>query len=154
MSDRTSHEIETLTIRIPIRLQLAHSCVAAAIAERSRVLSDPIGRFQRTFGIVFVLVFGTLDRASAATRRLDQLHGAIQEILPSAAGPFAAGSQYHANDVGALRWVHATLVGTSLALYEAAGPCRLKFRFTGASGRRSLRRNFTKMEAHHGDCTV
>jgi uncharacterized protein (DUF2236 family) len=103
-------------------LQLAHPWVAAAIAERSRVLSDPIGRFQRTFGIVFVLVFGTLDQAFAAGRRLHQVHAAIQGILPSAAGPFAAGSRYHANDVGALRWVHATLVETSLTLYEVAFP--------------------------------
>jgi uncharacterized protein (DUF2236 family) len=103
-------------------LQLAHPWVAAAIAERSRALSDPIGRFHRTFGIVFVLVFGTLDQAFAAARRLHQRHGAIEGILPSAAGPFAAGSRYHANDVGALQWVHATLVETSLTLYEIAFP--------------------------------
>jgi uncharacterized protein (DUF2236 family) len=103
-------------------LQLAHPWVAAAIAERSRVFSDPIGRFHRTFGIIFVLVFGTLDQAFAAARRLHQLHGAIQGVLPSAAGPFAAGSRYHANDVGALRWVHATLVETALTLYEIVFP--------------------------------
>jgi uncharacterized protein (DUF2236 family) len=103
-------------------LQLAHPWVAAAIAARSRVLSDPIGRFHRTFGIVFVLVFGTLDQAFAAARRLHQLHDAIQGVLPSAAGPFAAGSRYHANDIGALRWVHATLVETALTLYETAFP--------------------------------
>ena len=34
-------------------LQLAHPWVAAAIAEHSRTLADPIGRFHRTFGIVF-----------------------------------------------------------------------------------------------------
>jgi uncharacterized protein (DUF2236 family) len=103
-------------------LQLAHPWVAAAIAERSRVFCDPIGRFHRTFGIIFVLVFGTLDQAFAAARRLHQLHGAIQGVLPSAAGPFAAGSRYHANDVGALRWVHATLVETALTLYEIVLP--------------------------------
>jgi uncharacterized protein (DUF2236 family) len=103
-------------------LQLAHPWVAAAIAERSRVLSDPIGRFHRTFGIIFVLVFGALDQAFAAARRLHQLHGAIQGVLPSAAGPFAAGSCYRADDVGALRWVHATLIETSLTLYEIAFP--------------------------------
>jgi uncharacterized protein (DUF2236 family) len=47
-----------------VLLQLAHPWVAAAIAERSRVLSDPIGRFHRTFGIIYVLVFGTLDQGS------------------------------------------------------------------------------------------
>ena len=33
-------------------LQLAHPWVAAAIAEHSRSLTDPIGRFHRTFRIV------------------------------------------------------------------------------------------------------
>ena len=44
-------------------LQLAHPWVAAAIAEHSRTLADPIGRFHRTFNITFTLVFGTLDQA-------------------------------------------------------------------------------------------
>src|SRR3954451_2829453 len=39
-------------------LQLAHPWIAAAIAQHSRTLSDPIGRFHRTFGTVFNLVFG------------------------------------------------------------------------------------------------
>ena len=43
-------------------LQLAHPWVATAIAQHSKALSDPIGRFHRTFEIVFTLVFGSLDR--------------------------------------------------------------------------------------------
>ena len=39
-------------------LQLAHPWVAAAIAEHSRTFADPIGRFHRTFDIVFAMVFG------------------------------------------------------------------------------------------------
>ena len=103
-------------------LQLAHPWVAAAIAQHSRALFDPIGRFHRTFGIVFVLVFGTLDQAFAAARRLHRFHDEIQGVLSSAAGPFAAGSRYQANDVGALLWVHATLVETALTVYEIAFP--------------------------------
>ena len=37
-------------------LQLAHPWVAASIAQHSRTLADPIGRFHRTFGIVFSMV--------------------------------------------------------------------------------------------------
>ena len=44
-------------------LQLAHPWVAAAIAEHSKTLADPIGRFHRTFDIMFAMVFGSLDRA-------------------------------------------------------------------------------------------
>jgi uncharacterized protein (DUF2236 family) len=50
-------------------LQLAH-WVAAAIAEHSRTLADPIGRFHRTFNITFTLVFGTLDEFLRAARHL------------------------------------------------------------------------------------
>ena len=51
-------------------LQLAHPWVAAAIAEHSRTLADPIGRFHRTFDIVFAMVFGSLDRAQLSSRQL------------------------------------------------------------------------------------
>lgn len=99
-------------------LQLAHPWVAAAVAEHSRVLSDRAGRFHRTFGVVHPMVFGTLDEALDAARRLHRRHAAIRGTLPAAAGPFAAGSAYRANDPDALRWVHATLVETGLAVHE------------------------------------
>ena len=103
-------------------LQLAHPWVAAAICEHSRSLADPIGRFHRTFGIVFTLVFGTLDQAFAAARRLHERHEAIRGVLPGAAGRFAAGSTYRANEVSALRWVHATLVDTALRARDLVLP--------------------------------
>src|ERR1700726_240271 len=57
-------------------LQLAHPWVAAGIAEHSRTLADPIGRFHRTFNTVFTMGFGTLDSALAAARRLHRRHDA------------------------------------------------------------------------------
>jgi uncharacterized protein (DUF2236 family) len=103
-------------------LQLAHPWIAAAIAEHSRALADPVGRFHRTFGITYAVVFGTLDQALAAARRLHRRHAAIQGVLPEAAGPYAAGSPYRANDVAALRWVHATLTETALAVHDLLLP--------------------------------
>ena len=94
-------------------LQLAHPYVAAGIADHSRTLADPIGRFHRTFNITFTLVFGTLDQALRAARHLHQRHSAIQGVLPTTVGPFVAGTAYRANDVAALRWVYATLVETA-----------------------------------------
>jgi uncharacterized protein (DUF2236 family) len=61
-------------------LQLAHPYVAATIAEHSRTLADPIGRFHRTFNITFTLVVGTLDQALRAARHLHQRHSAIQGL--------------------------------------------------------------------------
>jgi uncharacterized protein (DUF2236 family) len=103
-------------------LQLAHPWVAAAIAEHSRGLADPIGRFHRTFNIVFTMVFGTLDQAMAAARRLHHRHAGISGTLPETAGRFAAGSPYRANDVAALRWVHATLIETALLTHDLVLP--------------------------------
>ncbi|XSC48198.1 oxygenase MpaB family protein [Bradyrhizobium sp. RDT10] len=103
-------------------LQLAHPWVAAAISEHSRTFADPVGRFHRTFNITFTMVFGTLDQALAASRRLHRRHAVVTGTLPQAAGRFEAGSAYSANEVSALRWVHATLVETALQTHDLVLP--------------------------------
>jgi uncharacterized protein (DUF2236 family) len=103
-------------------LQLAHPWVAAAIAQHSRSLTDPIGRFHRTFSVVFTMVFGTTGQALSAARRLHRRHTAISGTLREDAGAFAAGSPYCSNDVAALRWVHATLTDTALLAYQLVNP--------------------------------
>src|SRR5437868_10623556 len=103
-------------------LQLAHPWVAAAIADQSRVFADPLGRFHRTFKTVFNMVFGTLDQALATARRLQQRHATVVGALPAAAGPFAVGSPYYANEISALRWVHATLAETALMAHDLVLP--------------------------------
>src|SRR4051812_29676100 len=82
-----------------VLLQLAHPWVAAAISEHSRTFADPIGRFHRTFNTTFTMVFGTLDQALAASRRLHRRHAVVTGILPHATGRFEAGSRYSANEV-------------------------------------------------------
>src|SRR5215207_3498720 len=99
-------------------LQLAHPWVATAIAQHSKALSDPIGRFHRTFEIVFTLVFGSLEQALATSRRLHRRHAAISGYLPQRLGQYSKGSPYRANEVSALMWVHATLVETALAVHD------------------------------------
>lgn len=103
-------------------MQLAHPWVAAAIARHSQSLADPLGRFHRTFGVVFALVFGTTEEALAAARRLHRRHATITGVLAENAGCFAAGSAYRANDVAALRWVFATLIDSALAAFDLALP--------------------------------
>jgi uncharacterized protein (DUF2236 family) len=103
-------------------LQLAHPWVAAAITEHSRTFTDPIGRFHRTFNIVFTMVFGTTGQAFAAARRLHRRHAAISGRLTEREGAFSVGSCYRANDVAALRWVHATLTETALLTYQLVAP--------------------------------
>ena len=68
------------------------------------------------------MVFGTLDQALGAARRLHRRHAAITGVMTRAAGPFAAGSRYWANETSALRWVYATLVETSLIAHDLVLP--------------------------------
>jgi len=99
-------------------LQLAHPFVAYAIAQHSHTRADVAGRFRRTFRNVFAMVFGDLDDAFAAARRVHAVHSAIHGTIPHAIGGWPAGARYHANDADALRWVHATLVDTTLVVRE------------------------------------
>jgi uncharacterized protein (DUF2236 family) len=103
-------------------LQLAHPWVAAAIEQHSDTFAHPIGRFHRTFKLVYALVFGSLEQSLGAARRLHQRHAGINGKLSRAAGPFSAGSAYHANSIAALRWVYATLIDTSLMCHARVLP--------------------------------
>jgi uncharacterized protein (DUF2236 family) len=103
-------------------LQLAHPWVAAGIAEHSRTFAAPIARFHQTFNSVFTMVFGTRDQALAAARRLHRRHAAVTGVLPWTAGCFPAGTQYRANEVSALRWVHATLTETAVLAHDLVLP--------------------------------
>ena len=102
-------------------MQLAHPWVATAVAAHSSALSDPIARFHRTFEIVFTLVFGSLEQALAAAKRLHRRHAAITGTVP-ALGVYPPGSPYMANEVSALMWVHATLVDTAAMAQELVLP--------------------------------
>lgn len=100
-------------------LQLAHPYVAHAVAEHSRTRDDVLGRFQRTFEHVLAMAFGDLDHAMSAARRVHRIHERVHGRIPEDSGPFARGHAYHANDVDALFWVHATLIDRALAAYQA-----------------------------------
>jgi uncharacterized protein (DUF2236 family) len=99
-------------------LQLAHPMVAHAIDEHSKTRTDVVGRFQRTFRNVFAMVFGDLDDALIAARRVHAIHERITGTFADAIGGWPAGTAYHANDADALRWVHATLADTTVLVRE------------------------------------
>jgi uncharacterized protein (DUF2236 family) len=104
-------------------LQLAHPWVMAALAEHSNLLEASIARFHTTFRIVFTMVFGTRVQAMAAARHLYALHTRIRGELNEDAGRWQRGTHYEANEIGALRWVFATLVESAVLSYECAvGP--------------------------------
>lgn len=99
-------------------LQLAHPYVATAVQHHSSTEGDLVGRFQRTFLHVFAMVFGDLESAIGSSRRVFGLHKTINGALDEPHGQMPAGHRYDANDEAALLWVHATLVDTSVLVYE------------------------------------
>lgn len=103
-------------------LQLAHPWVTASLAEHSSVMDRPVERFHNTFRIVFTMIFGSLPQALAASRHLHSLHTRIQGEMPEEVAQWKRGSHYHANEIGALRWVFATLVESAIFARDCALP--------------------------------
>lgn len=101
-------------------LQLSHPWIAAAIADHSGAVNDPLTRFHRTFSVMFSMLFGTVDQAFGAARKLHRRHSLVKGLLAEPAGPFAKGTPYRANGRHVLQWVHSTLIETALLIYELA----------------------------------
>jgi uncharacterized protein (DUF2236 family) len=92
-------------------LQVAHPKVAAGVAEFSDFRSDPWGRLYRTLELTLAIVFGEPDVSREASQRLRRVHVGV-------AGTDDRGEPYRALHPDLLLWVHATLIDTSLTLYE------------------------------------
>ncbi len=109
-----------------ILMQVAHPLIAAGVAEHSGFRSTalaPVQRLHATVTAMLGLTFGTRaeqDRVVAHIRGIhDRVHGTLREHV----GPCRAGTPYSAHDPALLLWVHATLIDTSVLLFEAAvGP--------------------------------
>jgi len=104
-----------------VLLQLAHPYVAYGIAEHSQALTDVRSRFVGTFQSVYRMTFGSRSQALQCARVIHQVHSRISGSLGEGVGRFAEGHHYHANDVGALRWVFATLISTALQVHTSGG---------------------------------
>ena len=109
-----------------VLLQFAHPLVAAGVAEHSGFRSSPrdkVERFGRTLRAMLALTFGTPDDAERAAHGIDLIHGRINGRLAEAVGVFPAGTPYSARDPELLRWVHATLLDSTLLAYtRLVGP--------------------------------
>ena len=103
-------------------LQLAHPWVANAVDQHSATRDDPLGRFRRTFINVFTMIYGSTDQVMRVANSVHHIHQKISGALPEESGAFAKGSQYEANEVGAMMWVHATLWDTQVRMHELVFP--------------------------------
>lgn len=92
-------------------LQVAHPLVAAGVAQHSNYREDPWGRLYRTLDTVTTIVFGATADAEEAAARLQRVHTRVNGVADD-------GTPYQATSHDLLMWVHATLVDTSLRIYE------------------------------------
>jgi uncharacterized protein (DUF2236 family) len=92
-------------------LQVAHPLVAAGVEQHSDYERHPWRRLVRTLDITTKIVFGDPETSAAASSQLQRRHTRVQ-------GTSERGVPYDARDPKLLVWVWATLVDSSLLLYQ------------------------------------
>ena len=100
-------------------LQIAHPLVAEGVAEHSDFQADPWSRLASTVRSYLRIVYGTAATARGEIRRLNQLHRDISGPVRDDAARARHGPHYRARDPELSLWVHATLVDSTIAAYEA-----------------------------------
>jgi uncharacterized protein (DUF2236 family) len=100
-------------------MQAAHPLVAAGIVQHSDYRARPWQRLARTMSALYTIVFGTRAEADRAGEVVQAVHASVRGRLATSVGAFEAGTPYAASDPELMMWVHATLVDTGLAMYEA-----------------------------------
>ena len=104
-----------------ILLQLAHPLVAAGVAEHSSFREGRLTaalRLHHTVRAMLSLSFGGDAARESTLAQINAIHRRVNGVLPEAAGPFAAGTPYSAEDPALLLWVHATLLDSIPLIYE------------------------------------
>jgi uncharacterized protein (DUF2236 family) len=91
-------------------LQLAHPMVAAGVADHSDFPRRALERLSRTLDLTLATVFGSAAEGEEAIASIRRVH----ERVRGARG----GRSYRATDPRLLLWVNATLVDTTLVVYE------------------------------------
>jgi uncharacterized protein (DUF2236 family) len=87
-------------------MQIAHPLVARGVAEHSSFRKARVDRLLRTLRPTLAVVFGTKEQALEAVAGINRVHDGV------------TGSGYAANDPQLLLWVLATLIDSSVVMYE------------------------------------
>lgn len=99
-------------------LQNAHPWITQGIDEHSVVREDALGRARRTFQHVFTMTYGSMPQVMRSANQVHAIHEAIEGEMDYDAGAFKRGTEYRANEINAMIWVHATLWETLAMMYE------------------------------------
>lgn len=100
-------------------LQIAHPLVAAGVADHSDFRADPWRRLSGTLASYLRIVYGTAVSARGEIRRLHALHRGIRGEVLDPDVRTRHGRRYSALDPDLSLWVHATLVDSTIAAYDA-----------------------------------
>jgi uncharacterized protein (DUF2236 family) len=98
--------------RAALLMQLAHPLVAAGVGDHSDFRSDPIKRLRRTLDAMLSIVFGDEETARRTADAVNRVHQHVNGVAGD-------GRSYSALDTHLMQWVHATLVDSSVRVYEA-----------------------------------
>jgi uncharacterized protein (DUF2236 family) len=100
-------------------LQLAHTLVAAGVAEHSSVRADPTRRLMLTLEMLLVTTFGDARQVGEMTGRIAHIHRAVTGSLPQDTGPWRRGARYSATSPELCLWAYAIIIETTLNSYSA-----------------------------------
>jgi len=104
-----------------ILLQMAHPLVAVGIDEHSSFRARPwsaASRLHHTVRAMLALTFADQAGRAQALDGIRRIHRRINGTLPAAAGIYAAGTRYSAEDPALVLWVHATLLESIPLVYD------------------------------------
>ncbi len=96
-------------------LQMAHPSIGAAVDRHSRYRADRWGRLRHTLRTVGEILFGDSEIALHSAARMRSMHVRFRGVVPAGR---AVGQPYDASDPALVLWVWATLVDSSLLVYE------------------------------------
>jgi uncharacterized protein (DUF2236 family) len=91
-------------------MQLAHPLVAAGVDQHSDFPARAMARLRRTLDLSLDLIYGAPDEARRAGEAIRAVHRRVTGV--------ADGTPYRAADPRLLSWVNATLVDTTLLVFE------------------------------------
>jgi uncharacterized protein (DUF2236 family) len=99
-------------------MEVAHPLIAAGVANHSDFRKRPFKRLYRTMRLMSCITFGRRKAAGRAVQRIRQCHSSVKGEVQQPAGCHPSGRAYNANDPELKLWVLATLIDSSLCLYE------------------------------------
>lgn len=122
VTHRISRESSSMLFGLPpVLMQIAHPYVAYAIKQHSRAYAGGRhlhDRFLKTMAYGFGISYGSVNEVAHGSKTVRRLHNRVVGCIEQDCGAFAAGHTYHANDLGALQWVQATLIVYGVLAHE------------------------------------